>query len=425
VFQVPNPKRDRKADKPSGSVLRHVRGSDLRAVAKLAGSATLGIQEIVEETHQAVLGSPQRRHGAQPGRTSGLTGLIYRAVRSATTLIAQGVDKALALTQPLIEMLEEEKQDTSEREMMLAILNGVLGDHLAETNNAFVTPMSVRWGNAASSMLLEHQIPQARGKLVILLHGLCLNERIWQPESEGESADLGTQLQVQLGYQPLYLRYNSGLHISQNGRELANKIEALIETWPVPVEEITLIGFSMGGLVARSAVHIAQTEAMKWPSRLKNMVFLATPHHGSPLEKAGNWFEAVLGKTPYSAPFARLGKLRSAGITDLRYGSICDEDWCNRDRFNRQPDNRAPVPLPENVHCFTVAATMASKRSRMIERLTGDGLVLLDSALGRHEHPGHALKFAKDDEMIVYRLNHMAVPTDPAVIRQVLTWLSR
>jgi pimeloyl-ACP methyl ester carboxylesterase len=423
------PKRDSEHEKLSKNVLCHMRSSDLRAVAKLAGAATVSVQKITEETHQAVLSTLGQRGGTKPDQTGGLTGLIYKGLRGATTLITQGIDKALEISQPLIDLLDGDKADTPERDMMLAVLNGVLGDHLAETSNPLAISMSLRHGSGASSLALDAPISQTRGKLVFLLHGLCVNERIWQSDTVTadmpKTSDLGALLATQLGYQPLYLRYNTGLHISQNGRELALKIEALLEAWPVAIEEISLIGYSMGGLVARSAVHIASIEGMQWPAKLKNMVFLATPHHGSPLEKAGNWFETALGSIPYSAPFARLAKMRSAGITDLRYGYLCDEDWRGNDRFRRQLDNRAPVPLPENVKCFVVAATTASKRSRMTEQLTGDGLVPLNSALGLHDNPAYALKFSKDAEMIAFRLGHMAVPTNPVVLRQILTWLGR
>ena len=114
---------------------------------------------------------------------------------------------------------------------------------------------------------------------------------------------------------------------------------------------------------------------MKWPTLMKNIVFLGTPHHGAPLERAGNWIDVILGSTPYSRPFAKLGQLRSAGITDLRYGHVLDADWQGHDRFRRKPDSRESVPLPEGVACYCVAATTASKRSLVADRLVGDGLV--------------------------------------------------
>jgi hypothetical protein len=162
---------------------------------------------------------------------------------------------------------------------------------------------------------------------------------------------------------------------------------------------------------------------MRWPGLLKNIVFLGTPHHGAPLERAGNWIDVILGSTPYSRPFAKLGQLRSAGITDLRYGHALDVDWQGRDRFQRQPDKRQNLPLPEGVACYSVAATTAVKRSALVDRLLGDGLVPLHSALGQHNDPLRTLEFAKSSQLIVYRTNHMALLDSPAVTQQLLQWL--
>jgi pimeloyl-ACP methyl ester carboxylesterase len=217
------------------------------------------------------------------------------------------------------------------------------------------------------------------------------------------------------------LRYNTGLHISQNGQALSELLEQLVRQWPVLVEEITLLTHSMGGLVARSAVEFAKP---RWRAALKNMIFLGTPHQGAPLEKAGNWIDVILGSTPYSRPFAKLGQLRSAGITDLRYGHVAQADWQGHDRFRSKPDGRSPVPLPEGVACYTVAATLAARRSPVSERLLGDGLVPLPSALGQHEEDLHRLNFAKDSKFVANRTNHMQLLHSQEVTDKVLQWLT-
>ncbi|UUZ51461.1 GPI inositol-deacylase [Massilia sp. B-10] len=101
----------------------------------------------------------------------------------------------------------------------------------------------------------------------------------------------------------------------------------MIDNWPVAVDELLIVAHSMGGLVARSACHAAQEEGHSWPGLLRKMAFLGTPHHGAPLERGGNWVHLVTDLSAYSAPFSRLAKIRSAGITDLRHGSVLDEDW--------------------------------------------------------------------------------------------------
>lgn len=131
-----------------------------------------------------------------------------------------------------------------------------------------------------------------------------------------------------------------------------------------------------------------------------------------------------LGVTPFSKPFAKLGQLRSAGITDLRYGFVLDTHWQGRDRFSRQPDRREPLPLPADVACYTVAATTAARRSPLADRLVGDGLVPLPSALGQHVDVRQQLAFAKSRQAVLHRTHHMALLVDPAVTRQLVHWLS-
>jgi hypothetical protein len=154
------------------------------------------------------------------------------------------------------------------------------------------------------------------------------------------------------------------------------------------------------------------------------MVFLGTPHHGAPLERAGNWVDVLLGSTPYSRPFARLAQLRSAGITDLRYGHLLDADWQGHERFQRRPDRRQILALPDGVNSYAMAATLAPKRGLLADRLTGDGLVPLRSALGQHDDPGRSLAFAANRQSILYRTNHMQLLSSPAVTQQLLQWLS-
>jgi hypothetical protein len=180
----------------------------------------------------------------------------------------------------------------------------------------------------------------------------------------------------------------------------------------------------MGGLLARSAVHYGMQAQHRWTSRLTDMVFLGTPHHGAPLERAGNWVDIVLGATPYAAPFARLGKVRSAGITDLRHGYLLDEDWVGRDRFARRSDRQQPVPLPTGVRCCTVAASIGQRDGDLKDRLLGDGLVPLDSALGRHPDPSRCLDFAQERQWVGYGINHLDLLGHPQVYAQLLRWLT-
>ena len=401
--------------------LKHLRASDAAAIAKLATQATLGVTRMAEGVHQAVWRTLGATGGEAPGETSGLTGLIYKTVRGVTHGVGKGVDMALARLQPLFDAADKSAPESPQRVAVLAALNGVLGDHLAATQNPLAIPMTLRYQGIA---LDEQAVPSASdvtGKVLLLIHGLCMNDLQWTTADADQNH--GQALADALGYTPIYLRYNTGLHTSQNGRQLSRQLEVLVKQWPQAISELSVVVHSMGGLVIRSALVAAEEESLTWPQHLKNIVFLGTPHQGAPLERAGNWVDVILGSTPYSRPFAKLGQLRSAGITDLRYGHVVDADWHGHDRFRKKPDSRQVLLLPEQVACFTVAATLAGKQSLVAERLIGDGLVPLPSALGQHAQAHRTLKFAKASQRIVYRTGHMALLSSPEVTQQLLTWL--
>ena len=404
--------------------MKHLRSTDLRAIAQLATQATAGVARIAEGVHQSVWSSMGVPGGKAVGTTRGLTGRIYQSVQGVTQWVGKGLDAALARLQPLLERVEGEPPETPEREAVLAALNGVMGDRLLASQNPLATPMSLRYRGRVFEIGKPLTLPQATGKVLLLIHGLCMNDLQWCSGQPGQIVDHGAALAEQLGYTPVYLRYNSGLHVSTNARELSRQLEQLLERWPDAVQELTVLAHSMGGLLIRGACQCARQENLRWPEQLKNIVFLGTPHHGAPLERAGNWVDVLLGSSPYSRPFARLAQLRSAGITDLRYGHLLDADWQGHERFQRRPDRRQILALPDGMNCYAMVATLAPKRGLLADRLTGDGLVPLGSALGQHDDPRRSLAFAANRQSILYRTNHMDLLSREEVTRQILHWLS-
>jgi pimeloyl-ACP methyl ester carboxylesterase len=424
---------------PRPKVLRHLRTSDLRGVAQLATQATAGVARMAEGVHQSVWGTLGVPGGKAPGQTRGLTGMVYQAVQGITQLVGHGTDAVLARLQPLLDAADASPPESPEREAVLAALNGVLGDRMAATGNPLASRMTLRLHTPSGSVALDwanaNTLPakdNVTDKVLLVIHGLCMNDLQWQHTTADGSVQGHTAALAAAGYTPVFVRYNTGLHTSDNGHALAQQLHNLVTHWPVAVREITVLAHSMGGLVTRSAVHHAQSTsqpqsgtAYAWLPLLKNIVFLGTPHHGAPLERAGNWVDVILGSTPYARPFAKLGQLRSAGITDLRHGNVCPQDWQGRNRFERAPDRRLSAPLPEGVACYTLAATLAAKRSALADRLVGDGLVPLRSALGQHDDTARNLVFAKASQCIAYRMNHMELLHRPEVTQQLLAWLAR
>jgi pimeloyl-ACP methyl ester carboxylesterase len=377
--------------------------SDLRGATRLAVDATVGITTLVEKMHHTI----QLRHpplgASRADATRGLTGLIYRSVRGTTQLIGRGLDASLA---PVAALLPE-GESSAARDAWVSAINGIYGDHLVHTGNPLAIEMSLRHrGQRVDRENPAAGLSDATGRVLLFVHGLCLNEQHW---SRAEQAHAET-LAVELGYTSLYLRYNSGLSIAVNGRAFAELLEARLGSWPVPVQELAIVGHSMGGLVARSACHYGRLAKHAWPQTLRRLVFLGTPHHGAPLERGGHRLDYVMELSPYVAPFTSLGKARSAGIADLRYGSITD----NEQEF---------VQLPQGVDCYALVATLGTRRGPVADRVIGDGLVPLDSALGQHRDPLRTLAIPKQRQWIGYEMGHLELLSRPEIYAQLRGWL--
>lgn len=383
---------------------QHVRLSDVQGLARLAVDGVQQVTHVAEGLHAQILRGMGLGGGTpDDGRAGGLTGAIYGAIRGTTGLIGRGVDSALTALQPRLALVNGES--SAARDAVVSALNGVLGDKLADSRNPLATPMSLCQDGRPIS---PAAVPDARRKVLLLVHGLCMNDRQWQ--HGGPGGGHGQVLAESLGYTAVYLRYNTGRSITANGRELARRLEQWLAEWPVPVDELVVVAHSMGGLVTRSACHFAAKDQRAWLGKLRSIVFLGTPHHGAPLEQAGYFVERLLGRTAYSAPFGRLARLRSAGITDLRHGRVLEQD--------------GPVPLPAGVRCYTVAATTARSRGPLADHVVGDGLVPLASALGDCDDPAFALGIPEERRWIAHGMGHLALLARPEVTDRLRLWLA-
>jgi len=367
--------------------------NDVVGVGRLAFDAVHGLTGVVEAMHGTIARRPVPVGRLSDTRTRGITRLVYTTIRAVTRLAGAGVDAALALMAPL----PGEPASSPRREAVLAAINGVIGDHLAATGNPLSIPTRL------------HGAPG--GRVVVLVHGLCMSHLQWRRNGHDHGAALAGE-----GWNPVYAHYNSGRRISHNGRELAERLEAL------PASEIVIIGHSMGGLVARSACHHARLAGQRWLGRVSKLVFLGTPHHGAPLERIGNALDRVLEMSPYVAPLVQIAGNRSAGIADLRFGNLVDADWAGRDRRHRD-DLRTPVPLPAGIACYAIAATRGCGPGDLAGRLVGDGLVPVASALGHHRDPRFALGFPPAHQRVVHGRDHFDLLDAPEVYQQLSCWL--
>lgn len=240
-----------------------------------------------------------------------------------------------------------------------AALNAVVGDRLEATDN----PLSIEMGLYDRGRALA-ALPAGDGRLCVLVHGMGCTERCWQFPGAPED-DYGRLLEREYGLSPLYLRYNTGLPIWENGLTLASLMRSVLAESPVAIRSITFIGHSLGGLVIRSALH--QAEDTEWSRRVERVFYIGTPHQGSPMERAGRLTRAVLGAVPepVTQMLGDLSDRRSAAIKNLGHGDIVE--------------GGAAVPLAKDIDHHVIAGALSQS---LLAKVIGDGLVPVASATG-------------------------------------------
>lgn len=246
----------------------------------------------------------------------------------------------------------------------IAAVNGIYGDELTDHENPLAGAMMVRREGkpvALTTDALAAAYPAATGRVVVFVHGWCMTEQAWSrpPRETGDARSYGERLRDDLGYSPVLLRYNTGLHISVNGRTLADVLDLLQGRWPVPITDIVLVGHSIGGLVVRSACHYGADQQHAWTNSVSKVVCLGAPHLGADLEKGVNIASWALSKLPETRAIAAFLNARSDGVKDLRFGNCLDEDWLDADPDEFLHDRCHDAPfLPHATHHF-VSSTVA------------------------------------------------------------------
>ena len=384
--------------------------SDLQGLSQLSIDAVKGTTKVVESLHStisqytSILGDPKEK-------TTGLTGVIYKSINTVTHLLGEGINAILNKTTQMQPDYTGEHKSSKTREAVAAAMNGVLGDHFDKNEN----PLAIQMGFRVNGQTLEKQqlnqlFNQSEKPITILMHGLCMNDLQWNREGHNH----GDFLEKELGHSVIYLHYNSGLHVSENGRQLSHLLNQ------IDIAENASINFlchSMGGLVARSACYYAKKLNHSWISSLKKMIFLGTPHHGAILAKGGHWVDIFLQISPYSAPFAKITKVRSNGLHDLRHGCVIDEDWQKDDERNR-------VPLPDGIACYAIGTTTSEYVSKFHEKVVGDGLVSINSALGVHKDKKLDLNIPKENQFTSSEINHMQLLSNKEIYLVIKSWLT-
>jgi pimeloyl-ACP methyl ester carboxylesterase len=394
-----------------------VRGAEVRAVGELAGQAFAGTGTLIRDVHAAI--ARQAFEAVGPGGASartihdGVSAAVYGGVRVAL----EAVPRATAAAMATRATTEAPSLAASPRgALALALLNGYAGDALAARGSELALDMTLRHRGA------DLDLGTAIGERVaIFVHGLGETDAAWRMRATGDQPGYGALLQRELGYTPLQLRYNTGRHISDNGRELAALLEGLHDAWPTPVEEIAIIGHSMGGLVARSACHYGHAEGHRWTQAVRHVVCLGSPHLGAPLEKGINALGWALANLPETRPLARAVNARSAGIKDLRFGACIEEDWCDCDPDELLTDRCHDVPCLPGATFHFIAATISRGEGDPLGTVVGDLLVRVPSASGA----GRRRRVPFADGRRLGGLTHFELLNHPAVYEQIRDWLSR
>jgi pimeloyl-ACP methyl ester carboxylesterase len=393
---------------------------------ELSALTTLGFDELAKFTggigsvQRAVSGRVFRMVG--PGAVlvrpihEGVTRGVYRGLGAGTRALGMAAGAAAARREGRL------ISSTPMGSAAIAAITGLTGDALEEQGSPLAQPLAVRVAGEPLPLepdAIASAFPAATRRIVVFVHGLMTTEFSW---ALGGRERFGDRLARDIGCTPVYVRYNSGRHISENGRSLNELMEQLVAAWPVDVDEIALVGHSMGGLVARSACcHAGEADA-DWARLIKHSVSLGTPHMGAPLEQAVHVLSAGLARLPETRPLANFLRRRSGGIRDLRQGSLVDEDWRDCDPDALRGAACAEIPLLEGAtHCF-VSATITRSDRHPVGRLIGDTLVLVPSASGRSRT--RRIPFEDEYGMHLGKASHFALLYHPAVYEKLRAWLA-
>jgi pimeloyl-ACP methyl ester carboxylesterase len=306
----------------------------------------------------------------------------------------------------------------------IAAINGLYGDQLTAHRNGFALSMQIRHHGTAVPLTADGvaaAFPTATGRLAVFVHGLFLTERSWwrTPRTGEDLRSYGQRLHHEHGFTPVYLRYNTGLHISHNGQTLADMLHRLEALWPVPIHEIVLVGHSMGGLVTRSACYYGEQQQHRWTEAVRHVVCLGSPHLGTHLEKGVHIASWALARLPETRAVAGFLNARSAGIKDLRFGACIEDDWrdCDPDEFLQDRCQEVPF-LPWAGYHF-VATTAAPPA---VGRLVGDHLVRSHSACGRGNT--RRIPFQPEHGLTLTGLHHFDLLNHPTIYTKLREWVT-
>jgi pimeloyl-ACP methyl ester carboxylesterase len=402
-----------------------MRPEEVTALGDLAGDAASRLTSQIREMHGGIAGRVFNAVGAAAAPVQlahdRIAEQAYGAARLIATAAVRGGARAISLTRPAD---APSIDHSASGRLAIGALNGAFGDALQRRGNPLALAMTLRRRGRdlpITAPALTEAFPNATGRLVLFVHGLGQTDDAWKLGAD-RHVPYGARLEAELGYTPLYVRYNTGRHVSENGRDLAELLEAVVRCWPVEVHEIALIGHSMGGLVGRSACHYAVDQL--WPSKVAHIFTLGTPHLGAPLEKATTAATAALALLPETRGLAQALGARSSGIKDLGHGYLVDEDWLDQDSYAFIQQAGSEIPFLSCANHYFVCATLSRDVHAPAGRIVGDLLVLHPSAWARRRR-SERLRFPVENYAHVGGANHFDLLNHAAIYAQIAKWLAR
>jgi hypothetical protein len=406
-----------------------MRSDELRDAGALTSTALSEFTEMVRDVHRTfttrlfgLAGAP-----AEPVRLlhDGIAAIAYGSTRLGVRVLPRAAGLVAGATH---DPAAPSAHDEPRGRFVLGAINGFWGDRIAEEQAALAPQMRLRLHRGPLRRVPANLVHDAddtvTGRLVIFLHGLCETDLCWSFSAEKRWGDrtttYGSMLRDHDGWTPVYANFNTGVHISVNGAELAGQLEQLVATWPVPVTEIAMVGHSLGGLVARGAAQQADGLGLGWVRLLRHIVGLGAPNLGAPLERFANWGTHRLARLPETRPVAEWLNRRSVGIKDLRYGALLEADWLDHDLDDLLTDHCTAATLLPGVAYSQVSATLSRDPSGPFAH---DLLVQHGSAHGIGKP--RSIPFEPDRSFhIGGRKHHFDLLADKTVYDQLRYWLA-
>lgn len=406
--------------RPDGEDDRSARAQhddEWRALGRLAGSGLRSVVDMTRDTHAAITTRVSRALpetarpvvAAERAVASGVYAAVAASLRRAALAAAHVAATSAAPDSPA-------PSQTAAGRALLPAVNGLWGDHIQVEHDSLAVRMSIRVDGQdvpVTASGLASAYPSATPDLVVLVHGLGEHDESWDRGRPGASGGYGGRLRDDLGLTPVTLRYNTGLRVSENGQLLSDLLDELVAAWPVTVASLSIVGHSMGGLVARSAAHHGHVDGSAWVALLHAVVTLGTPHLGAPLEKTAHVAEWLLRRWPESHALSRPLAARSSGIRDLRFGALVEEHWAPEDE-RLLHDRTTDVPTPAHASLYWVGSTLTRDPDHPVGHALGDGLVRRPSAEGRAR---------ATDGVVLGGADHLSLLDHPTVYQHLVRWL--